>query len=83
MTREISEAHTGKNLAEVLKQAIDDWKLTGKVYGFSTDNCKNIVNAAVEHLEVFHLPCIGHTFQLAVEKAFQVMSCLYLEECAS
>ena len=58
-------------MAEVLKQAIDDGKLTGKVY-MDTDNCKNIVNAVVEHLEVFHLPCIGHTLQLAVEKAFHL-----------
>ena len=64
MTRKISEAHITENLAEVLKQAIDDWKLTGKVYGFSTDNCKNIANAVVEHLEVFHLPRIGHNLQL-------------------
>ena len=34
MTREISEAHTAENLAEVLKQAIDDWKLTGKCMDF-------------------------------------------------
>ena len=30
----------------------------------------NMVNAVVNHLRVIHLPCIGHTIQLAVEKAF-------------
>ena len=29
-----------------------------------------MVNAVVNHLRVIHLPCIGHTIQLAVEKAF-------------
>ena len=30
----------------------------------------NMVNAVINHLRVIHLPCIGHTIQLAVEKAF-------------
>ena len=70
MTKEVPEAHTAENLIEVLQQAIEEWELDSKVYGFTTDNKMNIVNAVVNHLRVIHLPCIGHTIQLAVEKAF-------------
>ena len=68
--KKFPEAHTAENLAEVLLQAIEEWELASKVYGFSTDNEMNMVNAVINHLRVIHLPCIGHTIQLAVEKAF-------------
>lgn len=43
------------------------------MYGFCTDdNCKNIVNAIIDHLQVLHLPCVRHTLQLSVEKAFDL-----------
>ena len=70
MTKEVPEAHTAENLAEVLEQAIEEWELASKVYGFTTDNEMNMVNTVINHLRVIHLPCIGHTIQLVVEKAF-------------
>ena len=71
MTKEVP-AHTTKNLAKVLQQTIEEWELASKVYGFTTDNGRNMVNAVVDHLKVIHLPCIGHATQLAVEKAFRL-----------
>ena len=62
--------HNQCNLAEVLEQAIEEWELASKVYGFTTDNEMNMVNAVVNHLRVIHLPCIGHTIKLVVEKPF-------------
>ena len=72
ITKEIPENHTAVNLSEVLQNAIDDWELFTKVYGFGTNNCKKIVNAVVDHLQVVHMPCVGHTLQLSVEKAFHL-----------
>lgn len=66
MTKEVPEAHTAENLAEVLQQAIEEWNYLVKFM----DNGRNMVNTVVDHLRVIYLPCIGHTIQLAVEKAF-------------
>ncbi len=71
-TKEIPEAHTAVNLAEVLKSAFTEWSLSEKVYGFCTDNAQNIVNAVINNLQVLHLPCFGHTLQLSVQKAFNL-----------
>ena len=50
----------------VLQEIFKEWKITGKVYGSTTDNGGNIVNACVDYLQLVHIPCIGHTLQLAV-----------------
>ena len=72
MTKEVTETHSAENLAEELRQGIDEWDLSDKLYAITTDNCKNIVNAVVDHLNVLHIPCIGHTLQLGVQKAFTI-----------
>ena len=69
MTKEVTETHSAENLAEELRQGIDEWDLSDKLYAITTDNCKNIVNAVVDHLNVLHIP---HTLQLDVQKAFTI-----------
>ena len=42
------------------------------VSAFTTDNGSNIVKTVKEDLEVTHLPCAGHTLNLAVQSALKV-----------
>ena len=73
-TREVDESHNAINLAKELSAAIEEWGLNDrvKVYGCTTDNAANITNAVVDHLHLIHLPCVGHTLQLGVEKGLKV-----------
>ena len=48
-----------------------EWDISEKVVGSTTDNAKNIANA-VKTLDMFNTPCIGHTLQLSVLKAFKL-----------
>ena len=42
-----------------------------KALAVVTGNAKNMVNA-VNELDMFTFPCVGHTLQLGIEKAFKV-----------
>ena len=70
--KEVAEDHNAESLASVLQNIFEDWKITGKVYGATTDNGGNIVNACVNHLKLMHMLCIGHTLQLAVKRALEI-----------
>ena len=71
--KEVAEDHNAESLANVLQEIFKQWKITGKVYGATTDNGGNIVNACANHLNLIHLPCIGHTLQLAVKRALELI----------
>jgi hypothetical protein len=71
-TKEVSQEHTAEVLASVLEEMLKEWQVRPKIYAATTDNGRNIVNACVQHMEVFHLPCFGHTLQLAVKKALDL-----------
>ena len=73
-TREIDENYNAENLTKELSAPIEEWELNDKVkvYGCTTDNAGNITNAIVHHLHLVHLPYVGHTLQLGVEKGLQV-----------
>ena len=69
-TQEISVAHSAENLADEIGRILEDWGLSEKLYGATTDNARNIRNAVVDIMQVMHLGCVGHTLQLSVHKAF-------------
>ena len=73
-TREMEERHTAKNLAVELQAVLKEWGLECKAYGCTTDNASNITNAIQNHMSLVHLPCIGHTLQLSIERGLQVSS---------
>ena len=66
-TRELLVAHSVENIAEELDQNMKEWNIHSKVVAATTDN-----RNAMEKLELLNLPCVGHTFQLAVKHAFDV-----------
>jgi len=43
-----------------------------KIYDCTTDNAGNITNAVVNHLNLVHISCIGHTVQFSIEKGLNV-----------
>ena len=71
-TCEVASSHTALNLADELRNSMEEWEITDKVVMVTTDNGQNIRNAITEELELSHLGCIGHTLQLSIGKALQI-----------
>ncbi|XP_077384385.1 E3 SUMO-protein ligase ZBED1-like [Festucalex cinctus] len=73
-TRPIYESHTSDNLAEVLKEAVQEWKLDRQdtTIPVTTDNAKNIVNASNSAGLSPHIGCFAHTVNLASQKGLGV-----------
>ena len=66
-------SHDHSNLCEALASSTKDWCIDIKkqVVVFTTDSGSNVVKALVE-MNILRLPCVGHTLNLAVQKALQV-----------
>ena len=71
LTENFSERHSAENLADKLKESVDDWGLAGRVVACVHDNARNIV-AANDPTRVSwqSLPCFAHTLQLAINDGF-------------
>ena len=70
-TQYLPEDHTGANLAEAMKAALETWNLdVVNQICLTTDNGSNIISAA-RILDWLRLPCFGHNLHLAVTKAVQ------------
>jgi len=66
-TRNMSERHTGKNIADRIAGVINEFEIK-EVVGVTRDNAANM-NVAVRELEVPDTGCCDHTLQLAVNSA--------------
>ena len=63
--------HTAGNIKKVVTDILFDYGIVEKVIAATTDNGTNIVKA-IELLEFLHMPCIGHTLNMAVKKCFDL-----------
>ena len=70
-TIEVAQDHSAQSLCGVLSTMFENWNIANKVFGATTDNAANIVNAA-GLLKIEHFPCFAHTLQLSVKKAVDV-----------
>lgn len=71
-TKEITQAHTGMNIAEEIRGIMDEWSLSlDQVSAVTTDNASNMV-LAMNFLEWTRIPCFSHSLQLAVEDALKL-----------
>ena len=71
-TKELSGEHAATNISTAIQETLNDWKIdTDKVIAVVTENAKNMTNA-ISELDLFNFPCIGHTLQLGVKRAFDV-----------
>lgn len=68
-TKEIYEAHTGRNIATAIQSVFDEWKIDEKIVTVVSDNGANMKNAVNEHLHKYHHPCVAHTLNLSVNEA--------------
>ena len=71
-TKEITQAHTGMNIAEEIKGIMGEWSLSlDHVSAVTTDNASNMV-LAMKTLEWTRIPCFSHSLQLAAEDALKL-----------
>ena len=56
----------------MIQEGFDRWQIGDRVLFATTDNGGNIKNACVDHLEILHILCIGHTLKLGILKCFDV-----------
>lgn len=62
------EDHTAQNMAEALKEQLNDWQLDPKkLSAVTTDNGANIVAAITKELCWPWVNCFGHNLHLAVD----------------
>ncbi|XP_071088919.1 E3 SUMO-protein ligase ZBED1-like [Haliotis cracherodii] len=74
-TRALPESLTGQNIAAVLVDAIEEWKLaTVTMPSLVTDNAANMFVAAREAHFDHHITCFAHTLNLACSKALKIAS---------
>ena len=76
-TRKVSERHTGDNIASILRCAVSEWGIEGKISAVTTDNASNIVRG-MAILDWQHMRCVGHTLQIAIKAGLELeaVSCL-------
>ncbi|XP_057186792.1 E3 SUMO-protein ligase ZBED1-like [Triplophysa rosa] len=73
-TRPLFETHTGANIAEVLKSAVNEWGLQRANRGISVvmDNARNMDVAVREAGLDPHVRCFAHTLNLASQAGLNV-----------
>ena len=68
-TKEFSNSHTGRNIADKLQEILSEWNLVPTMLsGITTDNGSNIV-LATSILDWPRIACFSHMLQLAIEAA--------------
>ena len=71
LTQEMSERHTGKNIAERLREAVQKWTINELyIIAIVRDNARNM-DIAVTELGWDDVPCFAHTLQLAVRSGLE------------
>lgn len=75
-TRVLNEAHTGKNIGALLREACMEWNISDKNPAIITDNARNMLVACAEAQFSPHITCFAHTLNLASQKGLKV-------DCAS
>ena len=72
-SKELPGSHTAEHLAEAIKESLSAWKiLDSQISCVTIDNASNIVKAVDQLLKWPHLPCFGHTLNLAVKAGLAI-----------
>ncbi|XP_070403898.1 E3 SUMO-protein ligase ZBED1-like isoform X1 [Nothobranchius furzeri] len=73
-TRELSESHTGVNIAQVLRNSLSEWELTRPhtTIACVTDNASNMDIAVRESGLHPHIKCLAHVVNLASKRGLAV-----------
>ena len=71
-TKELPVAHTADNISEKIEDILDEWNIDkDNIVAAVTDNARNITNA-INQMGLLHFPCMGHSLQLGILKAFEI-----------
>ena len=70
-TLEVPMEHTAENIGRVVTGILLEYDISEKVIAATTDNGTNVIKA-VDQLNFLHMPCVGHTLNLAVKKCFEL-----------
>lgn len=70
-TRAMHDSHTGKNLADLLKDVATEWGINAKDTALVTDNAGNMIVCA-ELCGFLHIRCYAHTLNLAAQRALKL-----------
>ena len=71
-TKEVDGSHTADRIRNALEEEVKEWGIVRedgnatKLVAIATDNAANM-KAAVEPMDAPHIPCLGHTVNLAVK----------------
>lgn len=68
-TKDVSDRHTGQNIAATLTNIFNEWNIANKIITVVSDNGSNFKNAINEHLLKHHHPCVAHTLNLSINEA--------------
>ncbi|XP_073491217.1 E3 SUMO-protein ligase ZBED1-like [Aquarana catesbeiana] len=73
-TRPLYESHTSTHLAQILTQAVEEWKMKRPSTNIpvTTDNAKNQINAVNEAGLGPHIGCFAHVVNLASQKGISI-----------
>ncbi|XP_070072653.1 zinc finger BED domain-containing protein 4-like [Drosophila takahashii] len=63
--------HSAVNIADTLRQILNEWDLLHKVVTIVTDNDVTMKKAC-QHLEITHFPCFAHTINLLVQEILKM-----------
>ena len=70
--KELPVAHTAENIGENIEEILDEWNIDKDIIVAAvTDNARNMINA-INGIGFLHFPCMGHTLQLGILKAFDI-----------
>ena len=70
--KELPTVHSADNIGEKIEEILDEWNIDKDIVVAAViDNARNMVNA-VNGIGLRHFPCIGHTLQLGILKAFDI-----------
>ena len=72
-SKELPGSHTAEHLAEAITECLIEWEIQdSQISCVTIDNASNIVKAVDQLLKWPHLPCFGHTLNLAVKAGLAI-----------
>ena len=72
-SKKLPGSHTAEHLAEAIKECLIEWEIQdSQISCVTIDNASNIVKAVDQLLKWPHLPCFGHTLNLAVKASLPI-----------
>ncbi|XP_063306241.1 E3 SUMO-protein ligase ZBED1 [Pelobates fuscus] len=71
-TFEVPEENKAETITRVLYETFIEWGINSKVFGATTDYSKDIIKACSLLDIPVVMPCLGHTFNMGIQQAFQL-----------